>query len=352
MGTKPTTDRLPVLDFARGFSMLAVVLFHVLQPFAHGIWANAVSFGGAGVHVFVLISGFGLLLSCRRKSLEGFYSRRFRSILVPYYVFVTAVFLLNLVVPLYPRDGAYALAGHLLLFKAFDESIIGSFGYPLWFLSTIVQLYAVFPLLYRAYQRWGSRWTLGVTFAVYLAFSAVAIGLGRTDERVFQSSGLVYLWEFVLGMVLADLAACRGICFWETPLKWLLPTTALALVADVVMVKAGGDVGKFLNNPFALLAFLGILLIAYRMSTASVAAPVRRLVMWAGAISYETYLMHTLVLRLVLADVSHYSPLLQCVAAMAAFVVSLLAGAWFQKSLAVCLSRPIGWCYSAAARRA
>jgi len=351
MDKKRMADRLPVLDFARGFSMLAVVLSHVLQPMAQGVWAKAVSFGGAGVHVFVLISGFGLLLSCRRKSLDGFYSRRFRSIYVPYCVFVTVVFLLNLVVPLYPREGVYALAGHLLLFKAFDEAIIGSFGYPLWFLSTIVQLYAVFPLLYRAYQRWGGMWTLGTSFAAYLLFSAIAIGLGRADERVFQSSVLVYAWEFVLGMVLADLAACRGICFWELPLKWLLPLTGVAMVGDVAMVLAGGEAGKFLNNPFALVAFLGTLLVAYRLAELAVARPLKQFVMWAGSISYETYLMHTLVLRLILVDAERHTVAMQWAAAACAFAVSLLAGAWFQKALAVLLTRPVACFYSTSPRR-
>ena len=56
--------RLQIIDFLRGYSISTIVLFHLLQCFQlPGILPQAISFGGAGMHVFVLCSGFGLCLS-------------------------------------------------------------------------------------------------------------------------------------------------------------------------------------------------------------------------------------------------------------------------------------------------
>ena len=54
-------QRLEVIDFLRGFSIFTIVLMHLLQSYPIPPFLMAASsFGGAGVHVFILCSGFGL----------------------------------------------------------------------------------------------------------------------------------------------------------------------------------------------------------------------------------------------------------------------------------------------------
>lgn len=53
--------KLEVIDYLRGFSILTIVLMHLIQSYSiPQIIRTASSFGGAGVHVFILCSGFGL----------------------------------------------------------------------------------------------------------------------------------------------------------------------------------------------------------------------------------------------------------------------------------------------------
>jgi peptidoglycan/LPS O-acetylase OafA/YrhL len=53
--------RLDYLDFARGFAMLAIVLFHYLQPYVvEGPLSKVILVGGSGVHLFFVLSGFEL----------------------------------------------------------------------------------------------------------------------------------------------------------------------------------------------------------------------------------------------------------------------------------------------------
>ena len=51
-------QRLEVIDFLRGFSIFTIVLMHLLQSYPIPPFLMAASsFGGAGVHVFILFTG-------------------------------------------------------------------------------------------------------------------------------------------------------------------------------------------------------------------------------------------------------------------------------------------------------
>ena len=61
--------KLEVINFLRGFAIFTIVLMHCVQGYLDGVMHKAVSLGGAGVHVFILCSGFGLYLSYMNKPL-------------------------------------------------------------------------------------------------------------------------------------------------------------------------------------------------------------------------------------------------------------------------------------------
>lgn len=58
-----------IVDYLRGISIFTIVVMHLCQGYAGGALHKALAFGGAGVHVFILCSGFGLYLSYLRKPL-------------------------------------------------------------------------------------------------------------------------------------------------------------------------------------------------------------------------------------------------------------------------------------------
>ncbi|MDX8405085.1 MAG: acyltransferase, partial [Mariprofundus sp.] len=135
------------MDFAKGFAILSIVLMHYCTPYVEGVWSKIIMLGGTGVHLFFVISGFGLGLSLYRLGVLAFYRKRFTKVLLPYYLAIITIFTVNLFYPVYPSDSWYALGGHLFLYKMFDETIENSFGLHFWFISTIVQFYIIFPLL-------------------------------------------------------------------------------------------------------------------------------------------------------------------------------------------------------------
>ena len=56
--------KLEVINFLRGFAIFTIVLMHCVQGHLEGVMHKAASLGGAGVHVFILCSGFGLYCNC------------------------------------------------------------------------------------------------------------------------------------------------------------------------------------------------------------------------------------------------------------------------------------------------
>ena len=150
------TQRLDIVDFLRGFAIFTIVVMHLLQMYPISpLLMKASSFGGAGVHVFMLCSGFGLYLSYLNRPLTypQFLKRRFLKVYLPYII----VILLSAVIPFYNTspDKWIELFSHVFLFKMFVEVWECSYGCQFWFVSTILQFYLLWPLILRIFKRRG-----------------------------------------------------------------------------------------------------------------------------------------------------------------------------------------------------
>lgn len=136
-----------MVNFLRGYSISTIVIMHLVGMLGiSGIWEKAAAFGGAGVHVFILCSGFGLYLSYLRKPLGyiAFLKKRFTRIYMPMAVLcvATAVWMACM-----GREWFMPLWGNLLLFKMFVPELESSMGGQMWFVSTIIQFYLACLLL-------------------------------------------------------------------------------------------------------------------------------------------------------------------------------------------------------------
>lgn len=139
--------KLEIVDFLRGYSIFTIVLMHLVQGYPLPSWlAKASSFAGAGVHTFILCSGFGLYLSYLRRptSYKVFLRRRFSRIYWPFAVLCIAT---ALWMAFEGKDVLMPLLGNLLLFKMFVPELESSMGGQMWFVSTIIQFYIAWPLI-------------------------------------------------------------------------------------------------------------------------------------------------------------------------------------------------------------
>ncbi len=291
--------KLSIINFLRGYSIFTIVLMHLLMKSTTGIFYKAISFGGAGVHVFILCSGFGLYLSHLRKPLGyiDFLKRRYNKVYIPYAIAVLLWSCWLLI-----KTDAFPIRevlSHLLLYKMFSVELDTSLCYPFWFISTIIQFYLFWPLIVRLFK---SRYGLGKMLVVSLLWSTLIGVLGFNDDRPWGSFFLQYLWEFGLGMFIAERVykttahegKVAGIVDISRYKWWILLVCGIGgMTLSAVMAWSGGFL-KLYNDIPSLVGYLSIALIIYKIGVILV----NRFFEWVNGFSYELFLVHSLVFNI------------------------------------------------------
>lgn len=198
--------RIPYIEFARGYAIFTIVCFHVLQRVGlPPMGQKAIIFGGTGVHLFFLISGFGLALSIPNSEfrIPDFYKKRLARVWLPYVLVLTISLAAALAFNLFSDQWAAWFAG-VFLYQMFSEGWIESFGGHFWFISTIMQFYLVFPGLFFLKKRVGGAAFFSLCLAGSVAWWLTVFFLEMGEMRVWNSFFLQFLWEFGLGMAIAD----------------------------------------------------------------------------------------------------------------------------------------------------
>jgi len=329
--------RIVLIDYLKGYSILTIVLMHLYQLFylpQIGHQSNIIykvsSFGGAGVHVFILCSGLGLALSHyhHRLSVFNFIKKRFTRVYIPYIIVVA----LTALVPFFPVSGnrLYAVASHVFLFKMFSPTLESSLGVQFWFLSTIIQLYIVFlPLI--GIRDWVARRTkdpdifmLVGTILISAVWVSIVYLTGHSGERNWSSFFLTYLWEFCLGIILGHKIFEEKININSLnclPLKRVIAIMIVCLIA-FVYTAASDTILYMFDDPFSLGVYITLAYCIYRLNIKAF----NRCILWISTFSYELFLIHILVFTIVF----HYFPTIS-------LPITII--------LAISFSLIIGWTY-------
>jgi len=311
-------QRIEYIDFAKGYAIFTIVCYHALQQVALSpLMQKAIIFGGTGVHLFFLLSGFGLAWSASKDSTLQFYRRRMSKVWVPYVVVLTISWAAAAWLGIFP-DGAGAWLAGVALYQMFSERYIESFGGHFWFISTIFQFYLVFPLLTRLQNKMSANVFLALAFSISIGWWLLVYFSGKSDLRVWNSFFLQFLWEFAIGMALAREVKQQRIDLGralETPrYDWLYLGAGIVFTALMIgIVLKMGAAGRIFNDVPALLGYTALSLFIYRVGRRALPW-LNRFFLWINGFSYSLYLIHVLVLHLFLliAGVSslHYFTLL------------------------------------------
>lgn len=322
-----------LVDFLKGFAIFTIVIYHALQRIdLNPTMENAIKLGGTGVHLFLLISGLGLYLSHQNKPLTypAFLKKRFSKIYLPYILVVLLSAFLTLFWPLFDLNSWYALGGHVFLYKMFDNQIIGSYGYQLWFLSTIIQFYLLFHLL--AWFKNRSKNSLFLLSGLIISFSwgALILVLGKNDLRNWNSFFLQFLWEFMLGMFFASLLLQNRLRLKLNAFHFLGLGIFMLFVFAYLALK-GGDIGKIFNDLPALLGYSSIAIFIYLLKI----QPLNRFMLFTGKISFALYLIHFLIMNAVGLVFKTYHWETNYLAISIGMVLSYLLAYYYQKFILV-----------------
>ena len=285
-------SKLTLVDFLRGYSIFTIVLMHLLQSYSLPNWLfTATSFGGAGVHVFILCSGFGLYLSYLNRPVgyKDFLKRRFGRI---YWPMAIVCLCTALWMAYQGKEILMPLLGNLFLFKMFVPELESSMGGQMWFVSTIIQFYLAWPLILTLMRTGKKRFWI----ALFISLSwSTAVGLlGCSEERVWNSFFLQYLWEFCLGMILAEVYYKHPSALEVPAWKYLIPICVITMAVTGIMGTLGFP-WKLYNDIPSLLGYTSLALILYKIGI----KVVNRFFSYTNRFSYEWYLVHILVFQVV-----------------------------------------------------
>ncbi len=318
------TRHFPALDGLRGFSILAVIWHHAVDP--AGIW------GYFGVSLFFAISGFlitTLLLRERvatgRISLRNFYMRRTLRIFPLYYAVVALYVVVVLVLE---RDSipGQQFFRNLPSFLTYTSNLFvpltsgeRTIFYFAWSLATEEQFYLVWPNV----VRWSRRWHAAVTvMLVVLALSVVAAWLNHQfPERASPAMGtLQSIAPIALGCLaayLVDVPRARSALWPLLSAPWAAPVLLAASVAAAL-------------SPLPWVVSHLLMASVVVSSCFARGVPVMELAALraVGVVSYGMYLLHLLVLNAVERVVPghlHSPVLLFAVATAVVFVVARIS---------------------------
>lgn len=287
--------RFELVDFLKGYSISATMLFHYSKHLhLSNPFEKVMFFGGTGVHLFILLSGFGLYYSYLKRPLTyfSFLRKRLSKVYIPYVFIVLLSAFISLFIPVY-ENSWYALGGHIFLYKMFDESIIGSYGYPLWFISMMLQFYFTFHILVWLKSKLKNKPFLILSIFISISWTLSVVLMHKEGERIWNSFFLQYFWEFVFGMVMAD-KAFKNENFFDQNMKQLpLITTGLTSgVLCALLVLKAGDSGRLFNDFFALIATASLAVFLYNLKI----KPFNKLCLFIGKISTPIYLLHIVLI--------------------------------------------------------
>ncbi len=305
---------------------LFVMVCHAYFEPTNGYYASrlmnhlGLAYGHIAVDVFIVVSGFCLMLPIARRGdrmppLREFFTRRARRILPPYYasLLLSCLFIVTV---------AHAATGtvwdnslpltlpqflaHLSLVHDLPLGLRGgSINYPLWSIAVECQVYLFLPLIVPSLRRIGTAWTLAWT--VGLGLLAHVASHGRLD-----SATPWYLGLFTLGAVAARETLSRPRPFWRPLANGLWVLVVLAIAAKGKLFFAAYS--PYLDTLIGLAA-------ALTMAAIYQDAPLQksRLTRWlswpplvrVGLFSYSLYLVHAPLLHaadLVLTRLFHPGP--------------------------------------------
>jgi peptidoglycan/LPS O-acetylase OafA/YrhL len=323
-GRAPAEPRhLAHIDGLRALAALYVVLTHavlIAAPAHHGARTEGarpgwLAPGHYAVAVFIVLSGFCLTLPIVRAGgvlaggARGFYRRRARRILPPYY----AAFLLTLVLvsTVIGRETgtfwdfsvpvtAAGYIGNLLLV----QDVVGYWqvSVPFWSIAVECQIYLLLPLLVVCWRRFGARRTIVTT--VYASYLVLIATYAAGSVGPFFMPGLTahFVGLFALGMAGAWLATSERPS-WAAArerIPWVPVAASLAASAAVLTIIAG-DLADVLAPFVELPIGLGVLCLLVA-TTRSGGGHLRRVLAvrplaFVGAFSYSLYLIHAPLLQ-------------------------------------------------------
>lgn len=316
--------RLEWLDVIKGISILWIVVFHFYGTYIHDeppsptgpayyrnyltycgargglstvacvVEATAVAvvrFGYHAVGVFLLLSGFGLTLTLAAAPAAGWlswYRRRLLRLFPMYWV----AHLIYLVSPFVARPEPidYRFLLSALGDRVYPIYTIFYYANPAWwYFGLLLQLYLIFPVLFRLLQALGTTRFLLLCGAATVVTRYVFVNVIPLPGAYVQGAFFgARLWEFAAGMALGSVARVSSTRVFE--LLFQPKMLAMGIFLYAVGLYSYGSMTTYALTDG--LIGTGLFVILAHLARVIVAGGTHRALALIGAYSYGLYLIH------------------------------------------------------------
>lgn len=306
--------RLAFLDALRGFAALYVVVHHVglipKPPLPIPDWLRGfVGFGGSGVTLFFIISGFSMCLSWKRHAaakspVKSFYANRLARIAPLFYLWLVLAILRDAVFKGHAgHHGALEIGTNALflfnLYKPFQTGIV----WASWTIGVEMLFYAVFPFIKRA--RFDSLAKTSLLMALSLAVvmlnrngKADAISANQPLLRpLFNGVGFFFVLPvFLMGIVtyhVHELLHSDKTSALRLLIRRLLFPTAFVAIGLLAFYNPTGLVWYYTSAVSYAVLLLGVSVYHRNLIVSTVTR-------YLGRISYSLYLNHPTIVYIMI----------------------------------------------------
>jgi len=323
----PPVARLTWLDGMKGISILWIAFFHFFTAYtnhrypdllaphyfssflaqcapasplgtvgclAHGFFVAVASVGFHAVAVFLVLSGFGLAYSLAKTGNPedgwlGWYRGRLLRLFPMYWV----AHLIYLVSPFVARFEPIDYRFVLSFFgdRVYPVDMIFYYINPAWwYFGLLLELYLVFPLLFRLLQKLGPVWFLVVCGAItIISRYLLLLVLNAHGYYVLGAFFGARLWEFAAGMVL-------GLLYRRYPGEvghrlFSFPAIVAGIVIYVLGLYSYATPQTYIFNDALIGTGLSIIL-AHVARWGDLLPHLGATLAYVGAYSYGLYLLH------------------------------------------------------------
>jgi len=338
----------------RGTAIFAVVIHHWLLfvPRANGLpvsqqAANLIeTVAGTAVHLFFILSGYGLTLSYLRSptfSWSYWAKRRFVKIVFPYMAIVTITFLLvnilHIISPEVSAESASPIT--LIVYLTFTRNFYSPswlFNPTLWFMPVIIGLYILFPPLLVILKKLGP-WRLLLISALVTYFS-ITLCLA-VDYPVEHQPALPFFFviEFSLGMCLGQ-ASYRNPAYLAKLAKFSMFFIGICSYTISWAMTRYLAVGSVYNDLFTAIGVLLIGLYACRLVLEAAGQWFKRAFDLLSKQSYYMYLLHGPLILFAAIPMLKWLEILPLNSLFSLFLA--LVCCWFVFLLSIGLAWPMG----------
>lgn len=272
-----------------GFAAIWIILFHIYDNigFIHFrysfLFGSIFSVGNCGVDIFLFLSAIGLRRSMEKNDVKTFYKNRFLRIAMPY--LITAIPYFVWYDFLFAKDGLW----QFLLNLSTVNYWLSPVNYPIWYVSFVVILYALYPWIYRMDVK-----TRHIATAAMIVIAVVAEYCFLVTGSIVYTNAeraLSRIPVFLLGVIMAPyVLEGKRIRVYQVILA------AAAWIGGFLLVIFGGLHLVMVRYLYAALAVSFLIVFSFIRKYVPL-KPLYRILGWLGAISFELYAVHVFMAR-------------------------------------------------------